>query len=57
MARITIEYDKKSVAARSIVEMIYKSGLFKIKDDNFSLTDEEAKFSKELRQALKEAVQ
>ncbi len=36
MARITIEYDKKSVAARSIVEMIYKSGLFKIKEEKKS---------------------
>ena len=55
MAEITIKYDARNLAARSIIEMIYKSGLFKVEKENSMLSKEEMKFANEFKQALKEA--
>jgi predicted transcriptional regulator len=55
MAEIIVKYDARNLAARSIIEMLYKSGLFKVEDKKATLTKDEIKFSNEFKQALKEA--
>ena len=55
MAEVTLEYDARNTAARSIIEIIYKSGLFKVAKENSKLSKEEMKFAQEFKQSLKEA--
>ena len=51
MAQITIEYDARNTVAKTIIELIYKVGVFKIKEEK----KEESPYNKEFVAKIKRA--
>jgi len=53
MAQITIEYDARNTVAKTIIELIYKVGVFKIKEEIKEESPYNPEFVAKIRRAEK----